>query len=161
MGKVTSNATFGASSALTGTYHRPETSKVLSTATFGINSSQTGTVVQASAGDVEAGVTYGPSSTLTGTFVVPTEVQVESGVTFGNAAEFTGSLVGGGSDLDTVIDAADGYTVRQLWRLVKAVMGGKSANYGADYRNPADTKTVVNSTLNTDGNRTSVTLNLT
>lgn len=64
-----------------------------------------------------------------------------------------------------LFDLADsiesGVTLRKLGRLMAAVLGGKSTNGGADYRNINDSKTVVDSTLDGSGNRTAVSLDLT
>lgn len=63
------------------------------------------------------------------------------------------------SILDEVIEGST--TMRQLLRGFAAVMLGKSANSGADFRDLADSKTRVDSTLDANGNRTAVTLDLT
>lgn len=61
--------------------------------------------------------------------------------------------------IDEVIEGTT--TLRQLMRGFAAVMLGKSANSGADFRDLADSKTRVDSTLDANGNRTAVTLDLT
>jgi hypothetical protein len=72
-----------------------------------------------------------------------------------------GALSAGAVDeiLDEIIEGTT--TLRQLLRGFAAVMLGKSANGGADFRDLADSKTRVDSTLDANGNRTAVTLDLT
>jgi hypothetical protein len=64
--------------------------------------------------------------------------------------------------LDTVIDAA--YTLRQLLRLYGSAMGGKASGLDtttAIYRSLADDKDRITATVDANGNRTAVTLDLT
>lgn len=55
----------------------------------------------------------------------------------------------------------DAETFQSYLRLTRAVLLGKSANAGADYRDLADTKDRVNATLDENGNRTAVTTDAT
>lgn len=85
------------------------------------------------------------------------------------------SLIGGTDALDVEINAAsvdaiwdeqvDGtVTGRQSMRLHNAALGGKASGLGtttAVYRNLADTKDVISATVDADGNRTTVTRDLT
>lgn len=115
------------------------------------------------------------------TVVNVTNVATVTGNVGGNVTGSVGSVAAGGitaaSIADNAIDAAalsddavdaildeiveGSVTMRQLLRGFAAVLLGKSANSGADYRDLADTKTRVDSTLDGSGNRTAVTLDLT
>lgn len=53
--------------------------------------------------------------------------------------------------------AIEGYTPRQLARLIAAVLLGKSSNGGATFRDLADTKARVTAAVDGGGNRTAVT----
>lgn len=93
--------------------------------------------------------------------VVPANVydSLIAGTDYLDAATLTISAGAVDSILDEVVENA--VTMRQLLRGFAAVMLGKSANSGADYRDLADSKTRVDATLDANGNRTAVTLDLT
>jgi hypothetical protein len=66
--------------------------------------------------------------------------------------------------LDRTSAVESGVTVRQVLRLIAAVLGGKSSGLDTGnpvFRNLGDSKDVVTSTADADGNRTSVTTDLT
>jgi hypothetical protein len=66
--------------------------------------------------------------------------------------------------LDRTSAVESGVTVRQVLRLIAAVLGGKSSGLDTGnpvFRNLGDSKNVVTATADADGNRTSVTTDLT
>lgn len=97
----------------------------------------------------------------------PAASAVLAGTQYGAmGTEFTGTLSGGGGgpaptadeNANALLDLADGveagWTVRQLLRLLAAVIAGNSDGKGANFRDPADTKYRIQSTLDSGGNRT-------
>lgn len=58
-------------------------------------------------------------------------------------------------------DMAEGFSMRELFRLISAVLLGKSTGSGTTFRNLADTKDRVVGTVDEDSNRTAVTLDVT
>lgn len=62
--------------------------------------------------------------------------------------------------LDRVAGVETGMTVRQAMRVMAAVLAGKSTNDGQKFRNIADTKDRVSATVDSNGNRTAIVLDL-
>lgn len=66
--------------------------------------------------------------------------------------------------LESLLDGTEAVDLTEAIRLLAAALGGKGSGLGtttAVYRNPADTKDVITATVDADGNRSAVTLDLT
>lgn len=92
---VKSGVTYGAGSALTGTYTvtLPTAAQVLTGVSFGApQTSLTGTVTLPSAAAVLTSASFGPGGATAGTYVAPLAATVQSGVPFGPSSSLTGSF---------------------------------------------------------------------
>jgi hypothetical protein len=79
-----------------------------------------------------------------------------------NIAALPTAAVNADAVLDEVVLGS--YTMRQLIRLMAAALGGKASGGGTTnmvYRSADDTKNVIDATVDADGNRSAVTLDLT
>lgn len=77
----------------------------------------------------------------------------------------TGDIPTASANATALLDLADaletGITVRKALRALVAAAAGKTSNGGLTFRNLTDTKNVIVGTVDSDGNRTSATLDLT